>query len=274
MVRENSKLSMYGALSMVLSLSACSQGSGVAAVASEPPVASIESALEDPISDCQDEQTACLSAAADRAAAVQCGLAFRECLGGAAESGPQLAEALQQCREKAAECAVQGGATGAAACRDELEACVSAASSGGAQPPAADAGAPQDPQPPAAGDSADPASAGAPSVPGIPGVPGLPGRGLPGRGLPFAGAGGFGAFPTLPRPGFPGAGSIAIPSAAGRGGLPGRRGAGATACYEALRACAEAPNADLNQCANTARECVRGGGPLGAAGAGGVAGTP
>jgi hypothetical protein len=291
MMRVVSKLSTYGALGLAgLSFGACSQGQKSNA---GPEISAIGSALEDPVADCQSEQATCLGAAADRAAAVQCTAAFRECLGGAAEVGQQLVAALESCREKAAACAVQGGATGASACRDEYDTCVSAASSGGAQPPADDAGTPTEPPPPAAGSAA-------PQGPGIPGRPGAPG--LPGRRLPFAGAGGIGGLPTLPGfprlpgagsvslptgpgRGFPSAGSISLPTGPGRGfpsagsislptgpgrGLPGRPGSETSACYEALRTCVEAPNADLNQCATTARECIRAGGPLGAAGAGGA----
>jgi hypothetical protein len=266
MVRVISKLSEYGALGFVcLTLGACSQARpNLAQQGGEPDVSVIESALEDPVSDCQQEQVTCLGAATDPAAAAQCSDAFRQCLGGAADIGQQLAAALLQCRESAAECAVQGGVSGADACRTEYEACVSAATEGNQAPPAAGSGgsagadAPNLPQLPGAGS-------------GAPRFPTAGGLGLPARRLPFAGAGGIGGLPTLPGrglPGFPSAGSISLPGAAGRGGLPGRPGAGSNACFEELRMCVEAANADLNQCATAARACVRGG-PLGAAGAGG-----
>lgn len=270
MERVFSKLSKYGALGLVcLSLAACSQaGNKDPQTASAPQVSAVESALEDPVAQCQEEQRTCLGAAMDRAAAVQCSAAFRECLGGAVETGQQLAAALQECRDKAVACGVQGGATGAGACRDEYEACVSAVSSDGSQPPAADAGMPEEPPPPAAGDGAPQApSAGGPAIPRRPG--------LPGRRPPFAGAGGLGGFPTRPGlPRLPSAGSISFPSAGGRGGLPGRPGSEASACFEALRMCLETQGSDLDKCATEARACVRNGGPQGAAGAGGAAGAP
>ena len=268
MTRVSSKLSQYGAFGLLcFALGACSQArNDTAQELSAPEVGSLESALEDSVAQCQEQQVTCLGAASDLAAAAQCNTAFRECLGGVADNGQQLAEALVQCREKAAECAVQGGVSGAEACRDEYEACVSAASSDGSQTPEADAGAPEEPQQPsAAGDSAPP-SAGAPSTPGIPGRSGR---------LPFPGAGGAGGLGGLPTgrglPRFPGAGSISLPTGPD---LPGRLGSAASACFEALRACVEAPNADLDQCATSARACVRSGGPMGAAGTGGSAGAP
>lgn len=268
MTRVFSKLSEFGALGLVcLSLGACTQARNPATQElSAPEVGSLESALEDSVAQCQEQQVTCLGAASDRAAAAQCTAAFRECLGGVADNGQQLAEALVQCRDKAAECAVQGGVSGAEACRDEYEACVSAASSDGSQTPADDAGAPEEPQQPSAAGESAPPSAGGPSIPGIPGRSGR---------LPFPGAGGAGGFGGLPTgrglPRFPGAGSISLPSGPG---LPGRPGSAASACFDALRTCLEAPNADLDQCATTARACVRNGGPQGAAGAGGTAGAP
>lgn len=229
-----------------------------------PQVGAVESALENPVAQCEEEQATCLGAAADRAAALQCSETFRTCLGLAAETGRQLAQTLEECRETAARCAVEGGAMGAQACRSDYDACVSAAMEEEPAPPAAGAAAPGMPQLPAAGD-------GAPRLP----TPGGPG--LPGRRLPSAGAGGIGGLPTLPRrPGFPGAGSVSLPSPGGRGGLPGRfPRRDSSACFEALRSCVEAPNADLNQCATAARECLRSErDPSGSAGTGGSAGAP
>ena len=262
MVRVISKLSVSGALGFLgLSFGACSQNTPEA---NEPHVGPLESALESPVESCEQQQVSCLRAATDRAEAVECSAAFRECLGGAADAGQQLAAALQACRDKATECAVQGGAMGASTCRDELEACVSAASAEDSQPPAADAGTPDPMQPSAAGEEAP-----APPDAGGPGIPGRPG--LPGGRLPFAGAGGLGGLPTLPgQPRLPSAGGGAFPRPGGRG-LPG---SGQSACFEALRMCIEAPSADLNQCATDARACVRGGGPLGAAGTGGAPPSP
>jgi|GEM_PF-4025879 len=265
MTKVFSKLSEFGALGLLgMSLGACSQAPNPAAQKlSAPEVGSLESALEDSVAQCQEQQVTCLGAASDRAAAAQCTTAFRECLGGVADNGQQVAEALVQCRDKAAECAVQGGVSGAEACRDEYEACVSAASSDGSQTPDADAGTPEEPQQPSAAGESAPPSAGGPSIPGRSGRLPFPGVG---------GAGGFGGLPTgrgLPR--FPGAGSVSLPTGPG---LPGRTGSAASACFEALRTCVEAPNADLDQCATTARACVRNGGAQGAAGAGGTAGAP
>jgi hypothetical protein len=252
-----SKLSEYGLFGFVcVALGACAQGRPAAQETAETQVSSVESALENPVAKCEQDQATCLGAAKDVASASACGGAFRECLGGAAEIGAQMAESLQQCRDTAAQCAVTGGATGAAACRSDYDSCVSAATADQEAPPAAGSGAPQLPQ--------------LPQLPAAGGVaPRLPGGGLPGRRLPFAGAGGFGGLPRLPV-----AGGIALPGAGGRGGLGRRPGADSTACFEALRECAQAPSADLNQCATTARACLRGEAPSGTAGAGGTVGAP
>ncbi|HET8939081.1 MAG TPA: hypothetical protein VFN67_36805 [Polyangiales bacterium] len=220
-------------------------------------MSAIENALENPVAQCEQDQATCLGSAADRTAAAQCGEAFRACLGGAVEIGQQMAEALQQCRDQAAQCAVSGGAMGAEACRTDYESCVSAATADAPQQPAAGAEAPRIPQLPAAGGLA-------------PRLPTAGARSLPGRRLPFAGAGGFGGLPRLPT-----AGGISLPGAAGRGGLPGRRpGLPSNPCFDTLRMCLEAPNADLNKCSTEARACLRGAGPLGGAGTGGTGGAP
>src|SRR5262245_33213399 len=214
-----SKLSDFGLFGVIcLAAVACADNKpNLTQQVDAPQISAIESALENPVAKCQEDQATCVRAAADGAAALKCNESYRTCLGGAAEQGQQLAQTLEQCRETATQCAVQGGAMGAEACRSDYESCVSAATDSDSAPPAAGSGGsgegpglpqrPRLPQLPAAGSIA----------PRLPGGPGLPGR------LPFAGAGGIGGLPTLPRrPGFPNAGSISLPGAAGRGGLPGR----------------------------------------------------
>lgn len=264
MVRVISKVSEYGLIGFVCAaLGACAQGRPASqATAETPQVSAIENALESPVASCEQDQATCLGSATDRTAAAQCSEAFRACLGGAVEIGQQMAEALQQCREQAAQCAVSGGASGAEACRTDYDSCVSAATAEEPSQPAAGSAAPQIPQLPAAGGIA-------PRSPRLPRLPAAGEGSFPGRRLPFAGAGGFGGLPRLPT-----AGGISLPGAAGRGGLPGRRrGGDSNACFETLRMCVEAPNADLNKCATEARACLRGGG-LGGAGTGGAGGAP
>lgn len=259
MVRVISKVSEYGLIGFVCAaLGACAQGRPAPQGTAEiPQVSAIENALENPVAQCEQDQATCLGSAADRAAAAQCSEAFRACLGGAVELGQQMAESLQQCRDQAAECAVSGGAAGAETCRTDYESCVSAATAAEPAQPAAGSEAPRIPQLPAAGRLA-------------PRLPAAGGGSFPGRRLPIAGAGGLGGLPRLPA-----AGGISLPSAAGRGGLPGRRaGLPSNACFETLRMCFEAPNADLNKCATEARACLRGAGPLGGAGTGGAGGAP
>jgi hypothetical protein len=250
------ELSRYGLFGIIcVSNAACVQSRPSAQQPGDAPmISAIEAALENPVLKCEQDQATCVGAAKDPAAAAQCSSSFRECLGGAAEVGQQLAEAVQQCRDTAAECAVKAGPSGAASCTSGYESCVSAVTADPA-PPAA--GAPSLPQLPSAG------SGGSRRLPTAGGIS------LPMRSGPLGGAGIGGGLPRLPS-----AGGLAIPG--GLGGLPNpRAGLPSTACFEQLQMCAQAPNADLNKCAAAARSCLTGAvGPSAPTGAGGAAGAP
>jgi hypothetical protein len=257
---------------------------------------SIVAALENPLLECQSEQTKCISSAADPQAAIACNEAFRTCLGAAAMAGEETASGVEDCRTQAVTCATSGGAAGATQCRTDYETCVGGligAGTPGSTPSSGTPSAPPStpgsggfplPQLPGAGVGTTPTLPGGGSTPTLPGggagLPTLPGGGstptLPGggAGLPMLPGGGAG-LPTLPGggaglPTLPGGGST--PTLPGGGAAPGGQEPAGVKCLQDVRTCLTAAGADPNQCVTAGRECLRN--AFGAPAAPGLPGTP
>jgi hypothetical protein len=250
-------------LCLGMTLPACSGNSQSAEESESSQVDAITAALENPLIKCQQDQASCIGAAKDVSAAQMCNGGFQTCLEAAAKQGQEAMMGIQSCRDKARECVTKAGANGAASCRMDYESCAQEVTAGPATAEAgAGGGAPTEPRLPVAGRLA-------PRLP-IGGGFAFPMRGVPR--LPTAGAAdGGGRF----RPPF--AGAPAFP-AAGRGALPPRGGMRPMppfeVCFTDLRACVRAQGSKPEECAMTARSCLRGSERRGAGGAGGAGGAP
>lgn len=200
----------------------------------------LQSALENPIVDCQQQALDCAQNASDIDARIACNDALAGCLSGAAERSRTIAVRVEACRDDARVC-VQDG-TELSTCRDNYDACADAALNSGAE----DAGVTDASAPVASLDG------GAPTLPSFPGLGGglLGGGGFGGGGIGGGGIGGGGigggglggGLPSLPAVGVDG----------GLGNLPAP-----LKCTIELQLCVATDPSAAGQCGDTARACLQ-----------------
>lgn len=210
------------------------------------------SALENPIISCQLQAGECVQKASDLAALQACQAGIGDCLRAAGERIQKIADGVSACRDQERMCVRKKGAS----CFGDFQQCVQslgAAGDGGApSAPPVDAGVPADAaaddggtSTPSSDAATPPSDDGGSSTP--PSTP--PDAGFSGFPSPFPGFGDGGRSGLPSFPGLPGGGG----SFGGSAQLPGGD------CLMGLRECAAKPGADLFDCADNARECLRGG---------------